>query len=227
MSVLIKGFCEFNDSATASSAVRNMNDYDIGGRRLRVNYAEGDNPSAQPPSASASSGPSSSTLPQQRNIQQQQQQQSNIGPSQATDAITALLGSMSSEQLFDVMSQMKSLVQSDPAHAKSLLSGNPQLTYGLFQALIIMKIIRPEIVSQVLQGHLQSTMPQQQQAPMPHQQPSPMNQQTQLPAEFANLPEAQKAALWQVMQMPDAQVNALPAEQRQQVLTLKAKLRNV
>lgn len=36
------GFCEFNDPETASSAVRNLNNYDMGGRTLRVDYAETD-----------------------------------------------------------------------------------------------------------------------------------------------------------------------------------------
>ncbi|CEG76259.1 Putative RNA recognition domain-containing protein [Rhizopus microsporus] len=33
------GFCEFYDAETAASAVRNLNDYEIGGRQLRVDYA--------------------------------------------------------------------------------------------------------------------------------------------------------------------------------------------
>ncbi|OAD70197.1 hypothetical protein PHYBLDRAFT_95551, partial [Phycomyces blakesleeanus NRRL 1555(-)] len=33
------GFCEFYDAETAASAVRNLNDYDVVGRQLRVDYA--------------------------------------------------------------------------------------------------------------------------------------------------------------------------------------------
>lgn len=34
------GFCEFHDVATASSAVRNLNKFDVSGRMLRVDYAD-------------------------------------------------------------------------------------------------------------------------------------------------------------------------------------------
>ncbi len=36
------GFCEFNDSDTAQSAIRNLNNADFHGRALRVDYAEDD-----------------------------------------------------------------------------------------------------------------------------------------------------------------------------------------
>ncbi|KAJ3340562.1 Cleavage stimulation factor subunit 2 [Gonapodya sp. JEL0774] len=34
------GFCEFADPETAASAVRNLNNYEMGGRQLRVDFAE-------------------------------------------------------------------------------------------------------------------------------------------------------------------------------------------
>lgn len=34
------GFCEFADEATAHSAIRNLNKQDVGGRQLRVDYAD-------------------------------------------------------------------------------------------------------------------------------------------------------------------------------------------
>ena len=34
------GFCTFEDHETASSAVRNLNNYDINGRTLRVDFAD-------------------------------------------------------------------------------------------------------------------------------------------------------------------------------------------
>lgn len=49
------GFCEFEDAETASSAIRNLNGYDVGGRFLRVDYAEND----QMPSAVVAGGPTS------------------------------------------------------------------------------------------------------------------------------------------------------------------------
>ena len=42
--VSTKGFCEFHDHETAASAVRNLNNYDMGGRTLRVDFAENEKP---------------------------------------------------------------------------------------------------------------------------------------------------------------------------------------
>lgn len=36
------GFCEFHDPETAASAVRNLNDVDVGGRSLRIDWADVD-----------------------------------------------------------------------------------------------------------------------------------------------------------------------------------------
>ncbi|CAG8750743.1 23421_t:CDS:2, partial [Dentiscutata erythropus] len=36
------GFCEYHDAETAASAVRNLNNVEVGGRQLRVDYADGD-----------------------------------------------------------------------------------------------------------------------------------------------------------------------------------------
>ncbi|KAJ3319493.1 hypothetical protein HDV06_006303 [Boothiomyces sp. JEL0866] len=37
------GFCTFQDAETAASAIRNLNNYDINGRQLKVAYADNDN----------------------------------------------------------------------------------------------------------------------------------------------------------------------------------------
>ncbi len=43
-------------------------------------------------------------------------------------------------------------------------------------------------------------------------------------AAFASLPEQQKAAMMQILQLTDAQIDALPPHQRQQVLMYKAQM---
>jgi cleavage stimulation factor subunit 2 len=63
-----------------------------------------------------------------------------------TDAITALLHSMNANQLFDLMNQMKVLAQTNADQAKQLLAENPQLSYALFQAMTLMKLIAPQTI---------------------------------------------------------------------------------
>lgn len=64
----------------------------------------------------------------------------------ATDAITQLLSSMNANQLLDLLTQMKVMVQTNYDQARNILIQNPQLTYALFQAMIMMKVISPATV---------------------------------------------------------------------------------
>ena len=41
------GFCEYQDTETAKSAMRNLNDYDFHGRSLRVGHAAGETSNAE------------------------------------------------------------------------------------------------------------------------------------------------------------------------------------
>jgi len=71
------GFCEYHDSETAASAVRNLNNVEVGGRQLRVDYADND-PATSSNSSSNSSRQNdrmNSERHQQQHQQHQQQQQ--------------------------------------------------------------------------------------------------------------------------------------------------------
>ena len=52
--------------------------------------------------------------------------------------------------LLDILTQMKSLAASSPEQARALLGGNPQLTYALFQAMLMMNVVDPAVVQRVL-----------------------------------------------------------------------------
>ncbi|RUS35287.1 hypothetical protein BC938DRAFT_473159 [Jimgerdemannia flammicorona] len=124
------GFCEYHDAETAASAVRNLNNYDVGGRQLRVDYAEADPmieaARAQEQAGYGSSGPSQPRSAQPVYQQQQQPQPQQQAPLQhqpapqalptaapqvqgqsAMDAITKTLAAMNPTQLFELMTQMK------------------------------------------------------------------------------------------------------------------------
>ena len=55
-----------------------------------------------------------------------------VGPA---DGITSTLAGMSREQLYEVMAQMKALIQQNPGQARQIMVQNPQLTKALFQVL--------------------------------------------------------------------------------------------
>ena len=100
------GFCEYEDAETAASAVRNLNDVEVGGRPLRLDYADADpmqdngrgrTPNVQP------------TLPEGVPIP--------LGVS-ATDVITQTIASLPPNQLMDILTQMKALTTHAPEQAR-------------------------------------------------------------------------------------------------------------
>lgn len=206
------GFCEFEDPETAASAVRNLNEVDVGGRPLRISFADidplmegrstqhgqfdqddlrrraaaagragrpgnfghaGGRPAWQQPRGpgdagfqqrppgtglgayGAPSGPAgfggppagavAETLPP--NLPAGVPLPAGLG---STDAITQTLATLPPNQLLDIMSQMKSLVTTSPDQARALLTGHPQLAYALFQAMLMMNVVDPEILQRIL-----------------------------------------------------------------------------
>ncbi|KAG0213119.1 hypothetical protein BGX28_004945 [Mortierella sp. GBA30] len=64
------------------------------------------------------------------------------GPSSA-DAISAVLATMTPQNVFDLISSMKVLGANEPERARAVLNENPQLSYALFQALLMMNLVEP------------------------------------------------------------------------------------
>ncbi|KAJ9524488.1 hypothetical protein QJQ45_019546 [Haematococcus lacustris] len=92
-------------------------------------------------------------------------------PGPAQTHVNNVLGGMSALQLFELMSQMRALIQQNPAQARQTLITNPQLTKALFQAQILLGMVQPPpaqqaapqpvpapAVAQQLPGHGQPTV---------------------------------------------------------------------
>ncbi|KAI8060373.1 uncharacterized protein B0P05DRAFT_605852 [Gilbertella persicaria] len=253
------GFCEFLDAETAASAVRNLNDYEIGGRQLRVDYAAMDDNQGRPSGYNQSRGNHHS---QQQQLQQQQPPllpqativsqplpaitppqnslQSSLTPSQvpvnvssanlsSVDEISKVLASMNSQDLFTLMSQMKQMSFERPDFTKEFLTSNPQVAYALFQAMIMMNIVDPNIITRIMTSAMTPAVPV-----MPMAQPQPIRQQVNTPPMSQPMPivptnpeddpEHQKAVLMQVLQLTDEQISLLPANTREQIRQLKSQL---
>ena len=153
---------------SASSAVRNLNDHEIMGRKLRVDFSnEGgaggnddtgnrnsdrnndrnDANSYNPPPTNgttdaASIGGPLPPLPPGRELP--------AGVT-CTDAISRTLNTLPPAQLLDILSSMKQLATTDPARATELLNQAPQLSYAIFQALLLMGLVGPEAINSVLE----------------------------------------------------------------------------
>lgn len=234
------GFLEFADADQAASAVRNMNDHELNGRRLRVDFAnESDRTDKHSSSQSAPA----------QNIEVNGQEAGNLplptgadlAPNQsAEEAVAKTLSTLPPNQLLDIISQMKGLVQTDPAKATGLLTQAPQLAYAIFQALLLLRLVDTNVLNSIIQHAAAQPAPPQPpaQPPQPAYQPyqpqpqyggnvptPPVAPPYQPPPQAAPAPPAvptdQGALIQQVLTMPQSVIDALPPEQRAQIMQLR------
>lgn len=253
------GFAEFADTDAAASAVRNLNNHEVMGRELRVDFSHvGGKEDAVPagynfqmpqppqPPGGYSQPPASSGLPPLP-------PGADVPPGlTCTSAISKTLSTLPAQQLLDILSQMKGLVMGDPAKATELLKQAPQLSYAIFQALLLMGLVDTAVLSSVVEQASQPAVPPPQQIPprpAPAFQPPP--QQTYQP--YASMPAqihaptppvpsqpyqpppvqappppqqqpAQEELLKQVLAMTQEQINQLPPTERSQIMALRQQL---
>lgn len=89
-----------------------------------------------------------------------------------TDAISRTLNTLPPAQLLDILTQMKVLATTEPNRATELLQQAPQLSYAVFQALLLMNLVSPEAISSVIDAGAAPPVPPQQAPPLgyPHPQ---------------------------------------------------------
>ncbi|GLC45952.1 hypothetical protein PLESTB_001200900 [Pleodorina starrii] len=187
------GFCEFHDVQTAQSAVRNLNKYEVNGRMLRVDFADEHAPDARgkrdkeprgpegrrggPVEQSLAPGPPPGTRPIGREAAGAAATQMNAllgnapytGPSQ--EKISTVIAGMTPMQLFEILSQMRTLCQQNHAAARSILVANPQLTKALFQAQVLLGMVKGSAPPP--SSIVAALAPPPMQGPPPPQQPQP------------------------------------------------------
>ncbi|KAG4083098.1 hypothetical protein H8356DRAFT_1750932 [Neocallimastix lanati (nom. inval.)] len=256
------GFCEYQDAETAASAVRNLNSYEVGGRELRVDYADNDKDDNHDNRGNNSNNNSNNsnnnntgnnnfqhddnrknfnnrtnniqnTL-QNNNSQNQQQNQQNQS---IVDSIQNTVNMLPQRELLELMSQIKTLVETNPVAARNFLMMNPQFSYAIFQALLTLNIVDPNVIQRILQVHMNDSNASMQNPQMQQQQNQNMNMNNQSMnmssikqqsnSQFNGgdmLPEQQKQLLMQVMNLTQDQINSLPPDQRENILALKAQI---
>ena len=134
------GFCEYFDVETAASAVRNLNGVEVGDRRLRVKIADEDIGDDNQIGDMGGGGGGGGGNSGRRNYGQDSSSVS------ATDQITNTLASYSTPELLNVLKDMKAFIVRNPEESKSYLTSNPQVTYTIFQALLLTNLITPEMI---------------------------------------------------------------------------------
>ncbi|KAK5115456.1 hypothetical protein LTR62_001115 [Meristemomyces frigidus] len=184
------GFLEYTNADDAASAVRNLNDFEIMNRTLRVDYSN-DNGGGKGKTGGDGGGGLADRAPPPAHFNQPSAGIPNgadpaaippLPPGQpltdgltAPDAISRTLKAIPAPQLLDFISQMKTLVTQNPAQATAVLAQAPQLGYAVFQALLLLNLVDTSILGSLIAGAPPSAAvpPPQPQQQLPYQQPHP------------------------------------------------------
>ncbi|XP_065017378.1 cleavage stimulating factor 64-like isoform X1 [Musa acuminata AAA Group] len=75
------------------------------------------------------------------------------------DGFTSQFGGLSKAQIYDIMSQMKALMEQNEQQARQILVDNPLLTRALFQAQIMLGMVQPPKVIPNIQQALSQPQP--------------------------------------------------------------------
>jgi cleavage stimulation factor subunit 2 len=216
------GFVEYRDSQTALSAMRNLNGFEINGRALRVYFAEMENKEQQGGSSSSASSSA---------VSSGQTMQNDIGK---------VLEGMSTSQLYEIMVQMKGLIQKKPEQVQLLLTNNPHLSYALLQAQVLLGIISSQDAQQlhlatqqqpqalasnpIVNPNFQANFNNQSFAQPSYGQPNiPMHTQpeAQPGLDISQLDNEKKELLEQVMKLTPEQIEKLQPHEQQQIIQLR------
>jgi cleavage stimulation factor subunit 2 len=250
------GFADFQDADSAANAVRNLNDFEIDGRKIRVDWPHNNEKDSVPTNYDQTSAPGGGGVD---GFQPQLGGGSNALPPlppgvdlpptlRCTDAISQTLSTLPPPQLLDVLTQMKALAISDPTRATALLQSSPQLSFAIFQALILMNLVDPTVLAQVVE---QASRPPPQPAnvappqPTPQQYPGypppmmagqmpprPAQPQYQAPPQQQPTPQpqappqqlSQQEMIQQVLAMDQRTIDSFSPAERAQIMQLRAQL---
>ena len=159
-------FCEYKDEASAMSAMRNLNDRDLNGRKLRVDFADnnkinmpgdskdeyenvggGGNSSSDFSSSgdrSFNTGGGNAPPPTNSNVGGPTPSVAvpRLAPQQQADAIMQILQKLPRNQLHDAVSQMKHIVMTNPEKARQIFAQNPTLAIVMLDIQFILGMVK-------------------------------------------------------------------------------------
>lgn len=242
------GFADFQDADQAASAVRNLNDFEIDGRKIRVDWPHNNEKDSVPTNYDQASAVPTDGMQTAAAALPPLPPGVDLPPNlRATDAISQTLATLPPQQLLDVLTQMKGLAISDPARATSLLKTAPQLSYAIFQALILMNLVDPKVLAQVVEqasrppqpasvpppqpvpqaypGYPPPMMPGQMPPRPPPQQYQPPPMQQQAPQQAPAPPQlSHQEMIQQVLAMDQRTIDSFSPAERAQILQIRASM---
>lgn len=135
-------FIEFDEPHAALSAIRNMNDYELNGRRLRVNFSNSSH-------LEALAGKLGMDLSQ---AQRPAAAATTTQPGVGTQAVAEALKGMSKGEMYDVIAKLKEISERDQDEARRILSGHPQLPEAILFLMSKLDMMKTPLMSEVGAG---------------------------------------------------------------------------
>ena len=145
-------FVEFEQAQDALAAIRNMNEYELNGRKLRVNFSNSSH--LEVLAGKLGMDLSSSTAASSGG----QQQSSVTKPSGAsssltgTNAVADALKSFTKGEMYDVVAKFKEIADRDPDEARRLIAGHPQLPEALLFCMSKLDMIKTPLTSTMIES---------------------------------------------------------------------------
>ncbi|CAM9019757.1 unnamed protein product [Wickerhamomyces anomalus] len=197
------------DVETASSAVRNLNNYSIGNRSLKCDFSNENSLSGSNGTGNNSgkgNNRSEDTLPPLPPGR-------SLRPGESySDAISQTLQSLDPTRLNNLIRDVKQMSQKNPILMEELLAQCPQLSYALVETLLITQKASPEDITQILLGS--AIQENQTNGDVPQVQ------------EEEQIDEEKLALIKQVLEISDQELAQLPEDQRASILQIKENAQN-
>ena len=167
-------FVEFEDPQVALSAIRNMTDYELNGRRLRVNFSN----SSHLEVLASKLGMDLSSHPTQKPATGASTTSSSTkahmggggaggtgggaakggGAATGTDAVADALKSLSKSEMYDVVAKLKEIADRDPDEARRVISGHPQLPEALLFIMSKLDMVKTPLAATTTMAEINNTM---------------------------------------------------------------------
>eukprot|EP00970_Alexandrium_tamarense_P006784 scaffold1192_cov206-Alexandrium_tamarense.AAC.10 len=139
-------FIEFEDPQAALSAIRNMNDYEINGRRIRVNFSN----SSHLETLAGQLGMDLSNVKKEETLVDKSQPIGGGGASggvAGSKAVASALKSLNKGEMYDVVAKLKEVADSNPEEARKLLTQHPQLPEAILYCMSELDMIKTPIAT--------------------------------------------------------------------------------
>lgn len=157
-------FVEFENAQDALSAIRNMNEYELNGRKIRVNFSQSSHletlagqlgmdmtqKTRNIPPIGAGGGLSSGNDGLTGNAAMNSSSGAAGGGEVGTQAVANALKSMSKGEMYDIIAKLKEIADSDPDEARKIISGHPQLPEAILFLMSQLDMMKTPLNNSVL-----------------------------------------------------------------------------